>query len=78
MQEQFTGCILSLIYDNPGFLKNMRFSEESVVHLNGYINLQTTRFREFDRLDVIIEKLVHSVEDYNENLLTVNQEHYRE
>lgn len=39
MQEQFTGCILSLIYDNPGFLKNMRFSEESVVHLNGYINL---------------------------------------
>lgn len=57
----YCGRILSLIYEDPEFLKNIWFSDESHVHLNGYINRQTTRFLGFERPDVIVEKPLHSV-----------------
>lgn len=60
-REIYCGRMLSLIYEDPEFLKNIWFSDESHVHLSGYINRQTTRFLGFERPDVIVEKPLHSL-----------------
>ena len=50
---------LTMVYKNPDFLLNMWFSDESHIHLDGFINRQTTRFLGFDGPDVIVQKPLH-------------------
>lgn len=59
-REVYCGRVLNLVYEDPDFLRNVWFSDESHIHLNGYINRQTTRFLGFERPDVIVEKPLHS------------------
>lgn len=56
----YCGQFLAMLYENPDFLNNVWFSDESHIHLEGYINKQTTRFLGFDKPDVIIQKPLHS------------------
>ncbi|KAF2884924.1 hypothetical protein ILUMI_21243 [Ignelater luminosus] len=59
-REVYCERVLSLVYENPNFLRNAWFSDKSHIHLNSYINRQTTRFLGFERPDVIAEKSLHS------------------
>ena len=59
---QYCSQVLSMTYADPGFLSNMWFSDECHIHLNGYINRQTTRFLGFERPDVVIQKPLHSAQ----------------
>ena len=52
--------VLSMTYADPDFFSNLWFSDESHIHLNGYINWQITRFLEFKQHDVV-QKPLHSV-----------------
>ena len=45
---------------DPDFFSNIWFSDESHIHLNLYINRQTTRFLGFERPDVVIQEPLHS------------------
>ena len=53
---QYCNWVLSMTYTNPDFFSNIWFSDESYIHLNGYINRQTTRFLGFERPDVVVQK----------------------
>ena len=57
---QYCSRVLSMTYADPDFFSNMWFSDESHIHLNGYINRQTTLFLGFERPDDIIQKPLHS------------------
>ncbi|KAF2895101.1 hypothetical protein ILUMI_11072 [Ignelater luminosus] len=59
-REVYRGRVLSLVYEDPNFLRNVWLSDKSYIHLNGYINRQTTQFLGFERPDVIVEKPLHS------------------
>ncbi|KAJ4451856.1 hypothetical protein ANN_03334 [Periplaneta americana] len=41
---QFCSRVLSMMYQDPDFFWNIGFSDESHIHLDGYINRQTTCF----------------------------------
>ena len=56
---QYCSRVLSLTYGDPDFFSNTWFSDESHIHLNGYVNRQTTRFLGFERPDVVIQKPLH-------------------
>lgn len=56
----YCGTFLAMVYEDPAFLNNVWFSDESHIHLNGYINRQTTRFLGFERPNVIVQKPLHS------------------
>ena len=43
---QYCSRVLSMTYADPDFFSNIWFSDESHIHLNGYINRETTRFLE--------------------------------
>ena len=94
---QYCSRVLSMTYADTDFFSNIWFLNESHIHLNGYINRETTRFLGFEWPDVVIQKPLHSawvtilctisghrilgpyfVEVDAQNLLTVNQERYRE
>ena len=50
-----------MTYAGPYFFSNIIwFSDESYIHLNGYINRRTTRFLGFERPDVVVQKPLHS------------------
>ena len=49
-----------MVYEDPDFLLNMWFSDESHIHLDGFINRITTSFLGFERPDVIVQKPIHS------------------
>ena len=57
---QYCSRVLSMTYADPDFFTNIWFSDESHIHLNGYINRQSTRFLGFERPDVVVQKPVHS------------------
>ena len=57
---QYCGRVLSMTYADPDFFSYIWFSDESHIHLNGYINRQTTLFLGFEQPDVI-QKPLHSV-----------------
>ena len=50
---QYCSRVLSMTYADPDFFSNIWFSDESHIHLNGYINRQTTRFVVFERPGVV-------------------------
>jgi hypothetical protein len=52
---------LAMVYEDPDFLRNVWFSSENQILLDGYINRQTTRFLGFELPDVIIQKPLLSV-----------------
>ena len=54
-------CVLflAIVYEDPHFLSKVWFSDESHIHLDGFINRQTTRFLGFERPDVIVQKPLH-------------------
>ncbi|KAJ4429874.1 hypothetical protein ANN_22078 [Periplaneta americana] len=58
------GCLKAIcqamINENATFLSNIRFSDECHIHLDGYIDKQTTRFFGFEQLDVIVQTPFHS------------------
>ena len=58
---QYCSRVLSMTCADQDFFGNIWFSDESHIHLNGYINWQTTRFIGFERPDVVIQKPLHSV-----------------
>ena len=49
-----------MVYEDPDFLLNMWFSDESHIHLEGFINRQIMRFLGFERPDVIVQKPLQS------------------
>ena len=59
-QLQYCSRLLSMIYVDPDLYSNIWFSDESHIHLNGYINWQTTHFLGFKRPDVVVQKSLHS------------------
>ena len=50
-----------MTYADPDFFSNIWFSDESHIHLNGYINRQTTHFLGFKWPDVVVQKPLHTV-----------------
>ena len=53
-RSQYSSRVLSMTYAEPDFLSNIRFTDESHIHLlNGYINRETTHFLWFERPDVV-------------------------
>lgn len=38
----YRASVLVMVYNNPKFLSNVRFSDGSHIHLNGFVNEQTT------------------------------------
>lgn len=66
-KQIYIGRVLSLVYADLYFLKNIWFSDES--HLDGYINRQTNRFLEFERRHVIIHKPLHCIFELPSELL---------
>ena len=59
---QYCSRVLSMTYADPDFFSNIWFSDESHIHLNGYINQQTTHFLGFEWPDVVVQKPLHSVQ----------------
>ena len=57
---QYCSLVLSMTCADPDFFSNIRFSDESHIHLNSYINRQRTRFLGFGRPDVVVKKPLHS------------------
>ena len=57
---QHCSQVLSMTYADPDFFSNIWFSEESHIHLNGYINRQTTRFVGFEWPNVVLQKPLQS------------------
>ena len=58
---QYCSLVLSMTYADPDFFNNILwFSDESHIHLNGYINWQTTRFLGLKRPNVVVQKPLHS------------------
>ena len=57
---QYSSRVLSLTYADRGFFSTTRFSDESHIHLNGYINRQTTRFVGFEWPNVVLQKPLQS------------------
>ncbi|KAI4465110.1 transposable element tc3 transposase-like protein [Holotrichia oblita] len=53
-------CAHVLATDYASFLSILWFSDESHIHLNGYITKRATRFRGFERPDIIVEQPLHS------------------
>ena len=54
---QYYGRVLSMTYANPDFFSNIWFSDESHIHLNGYINRQITHFLGFEQPDAVQKPL---------------------
>lgn len=52
--------MLAMVYDEPAFLSHVWFSDESYIHLNGFISRQTTLSLGFEWPDIIVEKPFHS------------------
>ena len=50
---QYCSQVLSMTYADPDFFSNIWFSDESRIHLNDYINRQTTRFLWYEQPDVV-------------------------
>lgn len=57
---QYCASMLAICYEEPDFLSDVWFTDECHVHLNGYINKQTTRFLGFERPDIVVERPQHS------------------
>ena len=57
---QYCSRVLSMTYTDPDFFSNIWFSDESLIHLNDYINRQTTRFLGFERPDIVVQKPQHT------------------
>ena len=45
-----------MTYVHPDFFSNIWFSDESHIHLDGYINRKAIRFLGFGQLDVVVQK----------------------
>ncbi|KFM67117.1 hypothetical protein X975_14948, partial [Stegodyphus mimosarum] len=56
----YCGTVLAMVCQHLDFLKNVWFSNEIYIHLNGYINCQTTRFLGFEQPDDIVQKPLYS------------------
>lgn len=61
VRVEYCARFLAMVYEDPDFLFNVWFSDESHIHLDGFINRQTTRFLGFERPDTIVQKPLHSV-----------------
>ena len=57
---RYCSRVLSMTYADSDFFSNIRFSDESHIHLIGYIHRQTTRFLVFERPDVVVKIPLHS------------------
>ena len=60
LRIEYCAQFLAMVYGDPDFLLNMWFSDESHIHLDGFINRQTMHFLCFWRPDVIVQKPLHS------------------
>ncbi|PNF30361.1 hypothetical protein B7P43_G13409 [Cryptotermes secundus] len=55
----YCGTFLAMVYEDPDVLRNV-FSDKSHIHLDAYINRQTTHFLGFEWPNVIVQKPLHS------------------
>ncbi|KAG8296438.1 hypothetical protein J6590_056791 [Homalodisca vitripennis] len=59
VRVQYCASMLAIWYEEPEFLSDVWFTDECHVHLNGFINKQTTRFLGFERPDIVVERPQH-------------------
>ncbi|KAG8314799.1 hypothetical protein J6590_084532 [Homalodisca vitripennis] len=54
--SEYCASMLSICYEEPAFLSDVWFRDESHVYLNCFINKQTTGFLGFERPDIVVER----------------------
>lgn len=60
IRSHYCWTFLIMMYNDLDFLKNVWFFDKSHIHLDGYINWQTTRFLGIDQPDVIMHNPLYS------------------